>query len=168
MLRRPIESALASLVRVVNDALGFALLQRHVQRCEHEVCSHALAHGPTHDAAPPDVDDHGQVEEPHPGRHVGHVRYPQLVRATGMETPVDQVTGRRLALVATGGHGEPSSLADALNAGCSHETRHTLAADAHALFDELEAHPGHAVGLVGFLVNLADALGHHGIGNAAL
>jgi hypothetical protein len=77
-------------------------------------------------------------------------------------------SGRRLALVATGGHGEASALADALDAGRSHETRHTLAADAHALLDELEAHPGHAVGLVGVLVNLADALGHHRIGDAAL
>ena len=42
------------------------------------------------------------------------------------------------------------------------------AADAHALLDELGPYPGHTVGLVGVLVNLADALGHHRVGDAAL
>jgi hypothetical protein len=168
VLRRPVESTLAALVAVVNDTPGFALLQRHVQGREHEVCSHAFSHGPSHHTPAPDINDHGQIEEAHPGRYVGHVRYPQLVRTCGVETPVDQVMGRALALVTAGGDGEASALADAVDAGLSHETSHALAADAHALLDELGPHPGHAVGLVGVLMNLADALGHHRVGDAAL
>ena len=168
MLRGPVESALAALVAVVNDALGFALLQCHVQGRQHQVGGHAFSHGPAHHAPAPDINDHGQIEEPHPCGHVGHVGNPQLVRSVGMEVPLDQVFGRRLALVTVGGRGEPSSLADAVNASFSHEAGHALAADAYALFDELGPHPGHAVGLVGVLVNLADALGHHGVGDAAL
>lgn len=167
MLRQPVESTLAALVAVVDDAFGFALLQRHVQRCEHEVCGHAFSHGPAHHAPAPDINDNRQVEEPHPGRHVGHVRHPQLVRTCGVETPVDQVMGRGLMLVTAGGDGEASALADAVDAGLPHETSHALAADAHALLDELGTHPRHSVGLVGVLVNLANALGHHRVGDAA-
>ena len=135
---------------------------------QHQVCGHAFTHGPAHHTPAPDIDDHGQIEEAHPGRHVGHVGHPQLVRTCGVETPVDQVMGRGLALVTAGGDGEASALADAVDAGLPHETRHTLAADAHALLDELGTHPGHSVGLVGVLMNLADALGHHRVGDAAL
>jgi hypothetical protein len=153
---------------VVDDTLGFALLQRHVQRREHQVGRHALTHGPAHHAPTPDINDHGQIEKPHPRRHVGHVCHPQLVRASGVETAVDQVTGWGLAFVATSGDGEASAFADAVDTGLPHETRHTLATDGHALLDELGPHPGHAVGLVGVLVNLANALGHHRVGDAAL
>jgi hypothetical protein len=71
-------------------------------------------------------------------------------------------------LVPAGGDGEASALADTVDTGFSHETGHALAADAHALFNELGPHPGHSVGLVGVLMNLADALGHHRVGYAAL
>jgi hypothetical protein len=59
-----------------------------------------------------------------------------------VESPVDQIAGRGLTFVTTGGDGEASALADAVDAGFSHETSHTLAADAHALLDELGSHPG--------------------------
>jgi hypothetical protein len=153
---------------VVDDTLGFALLQRHVQRREHQVGRHALTHGPAHHAPTPDINDHGQIEKPHPRRHVGHVCHPQLVRASGVESPVDQVAGRGLTLVATCGDGEASAFADAVDTGLPHEAGHTLAADAHTLLDELGPHPRHAIGLVGVLVNLANALGHHRIGDVAL
>lgn len=55
-----------------------------------------------------------------------------------------------------------------MDTGSPHETRHTLEADAHALLDGLGSHPGHSVGLLGLSVNLADALSHHRVGDAAL
>lgn len=158
----------AALVRVVDDTLGFALFQRHVQGGEHEVCGHAFSHGPANHTSAPDIDDDGQIEEPHPGRHVGHVRHPQLVRSCGVEPALDQVMGRCLTLVTAGGDGEASALADAVDTGLPHEMGHALAADAHTLLDELGPHPGHSVGLVGILMNLADALGHHRVGDTAL
>lgn len=54
VLRRPVESALAALVGMVNDAFGFALLQRHVQGREHQVGGPALTHGPAHPTPAPD------------------------------------------------------------------------------------------------------------------
>ena len=38
---------------VVDHALGLALLQRHVERREHQFGSHLLADGPAHDAPAP-------------------------------------------------------------------------------------------------------------------
>ena len=85
-----------------------------------------------------------------------------------MESPVDQIAGRGLTFVTTGGDGEASALDDAANAGLSHETSHTLAADPHALLEEPFSHPGHAIGLAGIPLNMADALGHHCIGDTSL
>jgi len=65
--------------------------------------------------------------ETHPSRHIGHVGHPQMVRASCAETAIDQGIGRCLTLVAEGGQGEWPSLADAVNAGFSHEARHTAA-----------------------------------------
>ncbi|MDM0053801.1 hypothetical protein [Variovorax sp. J22R115] len=43
VLRRPIESTLAALIAVMDHAVGPALLQRHVQRREHEIDGHLFA-----------------------------------------------------------------------------------------------------------------------------
>ena len=72
---------------------------------------------PSHHTPAPDVDNHGQIEEPHPGRHVGHVCHPQLILAIGVESPVDQIADRGLTLVTTGGDDEASALADAVDVG---------------------------------------------------
>ena len=42
-----------------------------------------------------------------PGWQVGHVGHPELVRAAGVETAVDQIVGWCLMLVGAGGHGKP-------------------------------------------------------------
>lgn len=55
-----------------------------------------------------------------------------------------------------------------MDTGFSHETRHALSADAHALLNEFGMPPGQAVRFLGILVNLADALAHHRVGDAAL
>jgi hypothetical protein len=39
----------------MDDTLGLALLQRHVQRREHEFGRHLLADSPTHDAPAPNI-----------------------------------------------------------------------------------------------------------------
>ena len=42
---------LAPLVRVMNDLLGLALPQRHIERREHQFGPQVRCHGPAHDAA---------------------------------------------------------------------------------------------------------------------
>ena len=54
-------------------------------------------HPPADDAAREDVDDERHVDEPRPGRHVGQVRHPQLVRPRRRELALhaDRPAGRR-------------------------------------------------------------------------
>jgi hypothetical protein len=88
-------------VRVVDQAavtLGLAGVQGLLQRIEHEVRAHRTAHAPAHDAPGEHVDDEGHVQPALPGRDIGEVRYPQLVRPLGLELPVDPIQrARRLA-----------------------------------------------------------------------
>ena len=51
------------------------------KRREHQVGGHLLADRPADDAPAPDVEHDGQEDEAGPGRHVGHVGHPELVRA---------------------------------------------------------------------------------------
>ena len=76
---------------MVNHRLGATGMQCHVQRCNHEVCRHVFTKCPAHHLAAVGIDHHGQVDEPHPGRDVGHVSYPQLVDTRGNELTLDQV-----------------------------------------------------------------------------
>ena len=84
----------------MDDALGPPLLQRHVQRREHELGGHLLADRPADDAPAPDVEHDGQEDEAGPGGHVGHVGHPQLVRTVGHELALDQIGRRALPLIA--------------------------------------------------------------------
>ena len=68
---------------MMDDVVGLARAQRHVQRRQHEIGRHRLAECPADDAPAPDVEHDGQVDEAGPGRDVGHVGHPQLVRAVG-------------------------------------------------------------------------------------
>ena len=133
---------------MVDDALGLALLQRHVQRREHQLGGHLLTDGPAHDAPAPRVEYDGQVDESSPGGHVGHVGNPELVLAVGLELAFDQVGCGLLVLVTLRGHDEGAAPADAADVGRAHEPGYALAADPHALVDQLGAHAWHAVGRV--------------------
>jgi hypothetical protein len=37
------------------------------------------------------TDDHGQVQEPRPGWHLGHVGHPELIGVPSLELALDQV-----------------------------------------------------------------------------
>ena len=65
------------------------------ERLEHELGAQVRRHRPADDAAAPDIEHDGQVEEARPGRDVGDVGHPELVRAVGREVPIDQI-GRGL------------------------------------------------------------------------
>ena len=85
---------LAAVVGMVDDAARLALRDRHVQRLDDDVGLEAGGHRPADDATAPDIEHDGEVEEAGPGRHVGDVRDPELVRARGGEVALDQVVGR--------------------------------------------------------------------------
>jgi len=112
---------LAALIAVMDDLVGLALLDGHVQRAEHQISRHALADGPADDAAAPDVQHHRQIQEARPRRNVGHVRHPELVRPVGDEATLHQIWRRPLTRIALGGHDKAVPTTDATDAGFSHQ-----------------------------------------------
>ena len=104
-----------------------------------------------------------QIEEAGPGRHVGDVGDPELVRFLGMKVPVDQIAGRPGPLVAEGRAGTLAS-ADAGNACRFHQPLDPLAADMDALIDQLGLDARCAIGLSGGLVDRRDAIHQPRIG----
>ena len=68
-----------------------ACVERLLQRIKHEVGAHRRADAPAYDAPGEHVDDEGHVNPALPGRDIGEVRHPQLVRTLGPEVPVDPV-----------------------------------------------------------------------------
>ena len=52
---------LRALVAVMNDLIGSTLLERHVERIEHEVSLQIRLHGPADDASAPRVDHNRQI-----------------------------------------------------------------------------------------------------------
>ena len=88
-------------------------VQRLLQRVEHKVSLHRTADPPADDAPCEDIDDEGHVHETLPGRDVGEVRHPQLVRTLRLELPVHPVQRAcRLGI----GHGGAHLLASACTA----------------------------------------------------
>src|SRR3954452_14001700 len=80
VLRRPLETALAAPVAMMDEAAlcGTAVVQRLLQGIEDEVRMRRPRHPPADDPAGEDVDDEGHVDEALPGRHVGVSRPEEL------------------------------------------------------------------------------------------
>src|SRR5229473_2717307 len=91
MLRRPFESAPATLVRMMNHGGGPALPQRQVERLEHQFGAQVGFHRPADDSAAESVEHHRQVKKPGSGRDVSYVGDPQSIGRRGDEVAFDQV-----------------------------------------------------------------------------
>jgi hypothetical protein len=72
-------------------SFGLTRVQRLFQRIEHEVGPHRAAYVPADDAPSEDVDHEGDIDETLPGRDIGEIADPQLVRPLGLELAVDPV-----------------------------------------------------------------------------
>lgn len=87
---------------------GLAGIQGLLQRVDHEARGHGLAHAPTDDASGVDVDDESHVQPTLPGRDVGEVREPELVRTVGPELSVAPIQWAACRII---GDGRSRSLA---------------------------------------------------------
>jgi hypothetical protein len=67
------------LIAVVDDAIGTALPDGHVQRIQDEARSKVVGHRPADHTATERVDDDGQEQEAGPGWDVRDVGHPELV-----------------------------------------------------------------------------------------
>ncbi len=161
--RRPLEPALASLITVMNHTTRPALLQRHVQCCDHQLSSHLVADGPTHNVPTPDIQHDGQIDEACPGRHIRHVGNPELIRTVGDKRPLDQIRRLSLLFITSGRYHITATSADAPDAMTSHQTGHTLALNANLPVHQLRPNAGHPVGSVGSHVDRPDLLDYRRI-----
>ena len=79
---------------MVNQAavpFRLACVQRLLQCVEYEVRAHRAAHPPSHDAPGVHVNDKDHVQPALPGRNVGEIRDPELVRPVRFELAVEPV-----------------------------------------------------------------------------
>src|SRR5262249_50264170 len=68
---------LTALIRMMDDALGWLPApNRHVDAFDDELTAEMIRHCPTDDAPAVDVQHHGQIENPRPGRDIGNIGDP--------------------------------------------------------------------------------------------
>ena len=116
-LRQPLGVANRQMLRapaaVMDDALRpGSRPQRLRQRVQDQFGVHRARHAPADDAAGEDIDHEGRVDEAGPGRRIGEVGHPQLIRPAGLELPVDAIQRpgprcRRRSWSGTCGRGPP-------------------------------------------------------------
>ncbi len=155
MLRRPLESTLTALVRVVDHTGCPPLPQRHVERVQHELRAQVVRHRPADDSSTPRIDHDRQVQESGPRRHVRDVRHPELVGTRCSEVALDEVRGRTRVAIPPRRPRSPSTR-DPLDPGPAHEPRDPLATDRYAIGGELGMDPRNPVGPSRALMDLHD------------
>ena len=126
-MRRPLESGLRAAIAVVHEArerIAAARVDRLLQRVEDEVGAQRGGHPPADDAPREHIDDEGDIDEPGPGRHVGEIRHPQLIRSRGRELPINEIGRSRGIAWPRGRH--PGAPADGAGQALARITRRTV------------------------------------------
>ena len=138
-MRRPLELGLRAAIAVVHKArarIAAARVDRLFQRVEDEGGAQRGGHPPADDAPRAHIDDEGDLDEPGPGRHVGEVRHPQLMRSRGRKLPIDEIGRSRSVDRPRGRH--PGAPADgAGQAPRAHQPAHRAARHVKALAPQL-------------------------------
>src|SRR5271169_3653935 len=121
VLRRPVDSALAALVAMVDDFLRPTLANRHRHRVQHQLGAQVVCHRPADDLAAPGVEHDGQIEKSCCCRHIGDIGDPQLVWSGRAEVAVDQVGRGPGVLVSPGCDRATVAMAGAYQPGLAHQ-----------------------------------------------
>ena len=144
---------------VNQPALGATTGDRHLERVDDQFGTKVVSHRPAHDQSGEQVLYVREIQESFPGRDVGDVRRPGLVRAIRAKVALEQVRSDSDA-------GQPDGRAPPLarqqprNTGCSHQPLHALATDGDPVLEpQLGVDPPGAIGAVRRGVNLLDLLG---------
>jgi hypothetical protein len=161
VLRRPIESALRSAVRVDDEvSIEQTVVQGLLQRIEHEIGPHRRVCAPAHDATREHIDHERDVHKTTPRRHVGEVCHPQLIGTLGVELPLHQI----LRVLNRGvGDGRAVSLAahDTTKALRGHEPSDGASRHRLPVAQQLLPHFAHAIHATIALPHALDLLTQH-------
>src|SRR5262244_3283671 len=99
---------LRTLVAVMQQyGPGATLLDRHAQGGQAQRLGALAAHGPTHDTARVEVQQHRQMEPSRTGRNDRHVAGPDAIGSGDAEAPIETVGRRWGQLVMLHHHAEP-------------------------------------------------------------
>ena len=112
-LRRPVESTLGAAVAVMHEAGergGATVAHRLLQSIEDQVGAHRVGDSPADDAPSEHIDHERDVHKPTPGRDVGKVRDPQLIRARRGERLRQAVVRHRQTMRRIRGGREPANV----------------------------------------------------------
>ena len=139
-----------------------ALVDRHLERGEHELGAQVRRHRPAHDLAAEDVEHDRQVEEARAGRDVRDVGDPELVGLGGGEVTLDQVRHPGDARVRHRGLGLLLAAGDALDAGRLHQAGDALATDPDAERAQVTEDARRSVGAATRGVDRSDLVGEPG------
>ena len=146
---------LRTLVGMMDDPLGAALPDRHVQRLKHQLGAKMVGHGPPHHLAAEHVEHDGQVQKPRRGRHVGDIGHPDAVWRIGPEHPFHPVRGRATARLRARGARAPAP-AHPGQARLAHQPRDAFAAHPASAREQLRVHSRHPVRAMRIAVDAAN------------
>src|SRR5208283_4961378 len=94
---------LAAVVGMMDHCPRLTLTNGHLQGRHDQLCPQMPSEGPSHYPTAPGIQDHGEVQEPCPGRHVGDVGHPEPIRALGTEVALDQIWSKNRRAIPYGG-----------------------------------------------------------------
>lgn len=149
-------------------AVGATSSKRHLERVEDELGAQMVGHRPADDQPGEQVLDVREIQEPFPGRDVGDVRRPRLVRVGRAKVALEQVGSdpdarqpdRRAPALACRNPGDTSR---------SHQPLDALSPDVDAMPEpQLGVNAARAVGAVRGGVDLLDPLGQPGVAQDAI
>src|SRR5271155_46145 len=129
VLRRPLESALRTAIRMMDDVVGLSGYERHVESVEHDAGLQIGREGPSDDPARPGVENDREVEKAGQRRQEGDVGHPQLVRPLGHEVATDEIAGGMMVSRLSRRDRHASAPADACNPARPHQPSNPLPAD---------------------------------------
>lgn len=115
-------------------------MKRHVERIKDQFGAQMIGHRPTDDAPTKRVENDGKKEKTRPCRHVGDIRYPQLVGAGGAKVPVDQIGSWSRISISNRGR-ESFSPCGALEVSLTHQSRNAAIAHANTFVPEVSLQP---------------------------
>src|SRR5262245_46061709 len=131
--------------------------ERLLERIQDQVGAHRAGDAPADDAARKHIDDESHVDEPRPGRDVGEIGDPELIRPNGGELALDQIC-RIFRLVAADGGSALAPTHGPSRPDRSHQSFDATAGDGDALPAELSPDLACAVDLEVLIPDALDLL----------